>query len=67
MRKAGRKPGPDRITPNPNHRYCTCGGANRLRDRVGRGDDQVRVPADDLANEITIALGPPLAGIALDR
>jgi hypothetical protein len=34
---------------------------------IPQGHDHVRVPADDLASEIGIGRGPPLAGIPFDR
>jgi hypothetical protein len=37
-----------------------------LRDRVGHGHDQLRVPADDLASEIGKALRPPFARVPID-
>jgi hypothetical protein len=39
---------------------------DRPRVVVGDRDNHVRVPMDDLASEIDIALGPPLDGIPLD-
>src|SRR5262249_45850749 len=56
-RQARREPGQDRIAPHPNDRYRAGIGADRLRDRVRNGDDYLRVPLDDLASEIGVALG----------
>src|SRR5260370_15444103 len=68
-------PGRGRLFANPasitspsdqNDRSCAGRRVDCLRDGVGDGNNQVRIPVDDLASEIGIARGPPLAGIALD-
>jgi len=63
-RKARREPQPDWITQQ-NDWYCAgyCGGG--LYD-LQVGNDHIRVLVDDLAEEVGIALGPPLTGIPLD-
>jgi hypothetical protein len=65
-RQARCESGQDRLAPYPNDRYCAAGRADRLRNGVGFGDAHVRVPADDLASQISKALAPALAGIPLD-
>jgi hypothetical protein len=37
-----------------------------LRDGIGHCNDHLRIPAHDLASEVTIARVPPLGGIPLD-
>ena len=52
--------------PGFHDRYRATDRADCPRSGVGTGDDHVRVPPDDIASEIGIALGPPSAGIPLD-
>jgi len=66
MRQAGGEAGPDRVDPYP-HDGCSAGGcADGSRDWIGTNNDHVRVAAGDLASEIRVTLGAPLAGIPLD-
>jgi hypothetical protein len=66
MREAPRKPGLDRVAPDPNDRCRPGGRADCPRDRVGAGDDHLGVAANDLAGEIGIGLGMPSAGVPID-
>src|SRR4029077_6787974 len=66
VRKTGHKPNPDRFDPYPNHWDCAGLRADRQRNRVGDGNNHVRVAADDTANEIRIPFRASLAGIPLD-
>ena len=57
----------DRISAgHHNDRYRPVGGVSRLRNGVVADDDHLWRSIDDLPREIGKALGPPLAGIALD-
>ena len=61
-----RHPRFDHIASDQNDRNCAVRRADRPRERVGGGNNHVRVPVDDLASEIAVALGSLLAGIPPD-
>src|SRR5208282_3717887 len=65
-RQARRESSLDRVATHPTYRHCAVSGARRPRDAIAKRNSHVRVPFDDLASEVVKALGPPLAGIALD-
>src|ERR1700740_3417882 len=52
--------------PSGDDRYRAGRRGRRHRFWWTNGDDHLRVPADHLTGEVGKALGPPLAGIALD-
>jgi hypothetical protein len=52
--------------PYPHDRYCVAGRTDRLRNRIGTGDDDVWIAIDDLAGEIGKAFRASLAGISVD-
>ena len=54
------------VGPRGDYRYRAGGWTDGLQDSCTNRNDHIRVPADDLASEIGIALGPPLGGISLD-
>jgi hypothetical protein len=64
--QACRHPRLDHIASDQNDRNCAVRRVDRLREGVGGGNNHVRVPVDDLASEITVALGSLLAGIPPD-
>jgi hypothetical protein len=55
-------------SPSPARGFLSLSGLDLKTAGRGRanGNDQIGLPADHLASEITICLRPPLAGVALD-
>ena len=62
--KARDQPSLQRIDHERNNRDGAGEGLECEHDRVGSGDDQIRIAIDDLPRDVRIALVMPLGGIA---
>jgi len=67
VRQTGCQSRADPLDPYPNDWNRSGGRANRQRNRIGSGNDDLGAAGDDLASDLGIAFWLPSAGIPLDR